>query len=320
MTYIYIILGGLKAVVRTDILQAAVFITGGFAAHFIIGKMSSYTWGELMSVGFQSGKFSLFSDSGVLSFIYGIVGGFVYDANSHGVDQEMTQKLFGAKDMETAKKAMIWSAAGSILVNMLFLSLGVALWAYYSKHGQSLPPPEKIFSHLIMFHFPSPIKGLMVASILAAAMSTLDSSINALSSVLWNDLMTVKDSKEFKLFINLDNLIITLGIVIFAYMLHFVPEVLKIAQHFSFVGTGALLAFFLCRMVFYRQIRIRFSSSLILLSFYACILGMALNHFRFGFNPQLTILWGVVSTIGFLWLYSKVSNFFKTSSESEYSI
>jgi Na+/pantothenate symporter len=154
----------------------------------------------------------------------------------------------------------------------------------------------------------------MVASILAAAMSTLDSSINAMSAVLWNDLMRVKDSKEFKLFINLDNLIITLGIVIFAHMLHFVPEVLKIAQHFSYVATGALLAFFLCRMVFYRYIRIRFSTSLILLSFYTCMLGMALNHFRFGFNPQLTILWGVASTIGFLWVYSKISNFFKTDS------
>ena len=320
MTYVYIILGGLKAVVRTDMLQAAVFITGGLAAHFIIGKMSSFTWGELISFGFESGKFSLFSDSGILAFVYGIIGGFVYDANSHGVDQEMTQKLFGAVDIETAKKAMIWSALGSILVNLLFLSLGVILWAYYTKHGQALPPPEKIFSNLIEVYFPSPIKGLMVASILAAAMSTLDSSINALSAVLWNDLMTVKDSKEFKLFINLDNLIITLGILIFAYMLHFVPEVLKIAQHFSYVATGALLAFFLCRMIFSKFIGIRFTTSIILLSFYTCLLGMALNHFRFGFNPQLTILWGVASTILFLWLYSKISDLFKTSTESESTI
>lgn len=280
--------------------------------------MSSVTWGELMSFGFQSGKFSLFSDSGILSFIYGIIGGFVYDANSHGVDQEMTQKLFGAKDIETAKRAMLWSSLGSILVNMLFLSLGVLLWSYYTKHGQTLPPPEKMFSNLIEVYFPSPIKGIMVASILAAAMSTLDSSINALSAVLWNDLMTVKDSKEFKLFINLDNLIITLAIVIFAYLLHFIPQVLKIAQHFSYVATGSLLSFFLCRMVFYKHIRIRFSTSLVLLSFYTCMLGMALNHFRFGFNPQLTILWGVTSTILFLWLYSRISDFFKFSNESEY--
>jgi Na+/proline symporter len=320
MTYFYIILGGLKAVVRTDMLQAAVFITGGVAAHFIIGKMSSFTWGELISFGFQNGKFSLLSDSGILSFVYGIIGGFIYDANSHGVDQEMTQKLFGAVDVDTAKKAMLWSALGSILINLLFLSLGVILWAYYTKHGQSLPPPEKIFSNLIELYFPSPIKGLMVASVLAAAMSTLDSSINALSAVLWNDLMTVKDSKEFKLFINLDNLIITLGIVIFSFILHFVPEVIKIAQHFSYIATGSLLAFFLCRMIFSRYIRIRFNTSLILLSFYTCLLGMALNHFHFGFNPQLTILWGVTSTILFFWGYSLIGKYFKSSSESEYSI
>ena len=73
-------------------------------------------------------------------------------------------------------------------------------------------------------------------------------------------------------------------------------------------------------MIFSRFIGIRFTTSIILLSFYTCMLGMALNHFRFGFNPQLTILWGVASTILFLWLYSKISDLFKTSTESESTI
>jgi SSS family solute:Na+ symporter len=318
MTYIYIMIGGLKAVVRTDMLQASIFILGGILSHFIVGKMSSFTWGELFVFGVEHGKFSMLSDSGILAFFYGIIAGIAYDATTHGVDQDLVQKLFGAKDIETAKKALAWSAVGSLLVNLLFLSLGVVLWAYYTKHGQPLPPAEKIFSNLIENHFPTPIKGLMVAAILAASMSTLDSSINAMSAVFWNDLMNVKKSKFFKLFINLDNLIITLSIVIFSYMFSFVPGASKFGLHLSYLSTGPLLAFFLCRMVLEKYIKIRFTTPLIFLSFFTCFLGMALNHFRFGFNPQLTILWGIVTTIVFMWLYSRVEDLFKPSKESLY--
>ena len=317
MTYMYIMLGGLKAVVRTDMLQAAVFIMGGIVAHFVIGKMSTMTWGELFTFGVQNGKFNLFSDSGVLAFFYGIVAGIVYDATTHGVDQDLTQKLFGAKNIEVAKNALAWSAVGSLLVNLLFLMLGVILWSFYTKQGQALPPPEKIFSDLILKYFPTPIKGLMVASVLAASMSTLDSSINAMSTVFWNDLLNVNRSKLFKVFFNLDNLIITLSVIIFSYMFSFVPEALKFGMHLSYMSTGPLLAFFLCRMVLEKYIKIRFTTSLIMLSFFTCFLGMALNHFRFGFNPQLTILWGVLTTIVFMWMYSKVTDFFKTPIERD---
>jgi SSS family solute:Na+ symporter len=316
MTYLYIMLGGLKAVVRTDMLQASIFIMGGLVAHYVVGDMSTFTWGELFKYGVENGKFSLLSDSGILAFFYGILAGVAYDAATHGVDQDLTQKLFGAKNIETARKALAWSCVGSLLVNLLFLSLGVILWAYYTKHGQVVPAPEKIFSSLIENYFPTPIKGLMVASILAASMSTLDSSINAMSAVFWNDVMSVKNSKLFRVFINLDNFIITLSIVIVSYLFSFIPGAMKVGLHVSYLSTGPLLAFFLCRMILDKYIKIRFTPSLIILSFISCFLGMALNHFRFGFNPQLTILWGIVTTILFMWLYSKVSDFFKTPKES----
>ena len=311
MTYLYIMLGGLKAVVRTDMLQASIFILGGLVAHYVVGKMSNFTWGELFTFGVQNGKFSLLNDAGIISFFYGIFAGVAYDAATHGVDQDLVQKLFGAKDIETARKALAWSAVGSLLVNLLFLSLGVILWAYYTRHGQAVPPPEKIFSYLIANHFPTPIKGLMIASILAASMSTLDSSINAMSAVFWNDLMSVKKSKLFRVFINLDNFIITTSIVIVSYLFSFIPGSVKFGLHFSYLSTAPLLAFFLCRMLLEKYIKIRFTPSLIFLSFISCYLGMGLNHFRFGFNPQLTILWGIITTIAFMWVYSKISELFK---------
>ncbi len=320
LTYFYILLGGLKAVVRTDILQASVFILGGFGAHYVIGKMSiDYTWGELFMFGFSSGKMNLWSsplDS--LHFFYGILAGIAYDSATHGVDQDLTQKLLGTKDLESAKKALAWSAVGSFILNLLFLSLGVILWAYYTKHGIDLPQPREIFSSLIANHFPSPLKGLMVASLLAACMSTLDSSINALSTVFWNDLMIKPKTKWFRIYINLDNFIITASVVIMAYMFSVIPGAFKFGLQFSYLTTAPLLSFFLCRMLLSKYILINFSSSLIILSFMFCFLGMALNYFTLGFNPQLTILWGIVGTIASMWVYSKINQFLNKSSETIY--
>lgn len=311
MTYLYIMLGGLKAVVRTDMIQAGIFIFGGIMAHFVVGKISTYTWGELFHFGWDAGKFSLFDGfGGFLTFLYGIIAGIAYDAATHGVDQDLVQKLFGAKDLKTAQKALAWSAFGSFFVNLLFLSLGVILWAYYTKHGQALPRPDKLFSALIEHHFPTPIKGLMVASVLAASMSSLDSAINALSAVFWNDLMSVERSKLFRVFINLDNFIITVSIIVVAYMFSLIPGAIKAGLQFAYLSTGPLLAFFVCRMLLVKYIRISYSPVLIFVTVISCFLGFGINHFRFGFNPQLTILWGLITTIAFMWVYSKISDFF----------
>jgi solute:Na+ symporter, SSS family len=317
LTYFYILLGGLKAVVRTDILQAMVFILGGLGAHWVIGKMSlNYTWGELFMFGLRSGKMSLWSSPmESLHFLYGILAGIAYDAATHGVDQDLTQKLLGTKNLESAKKALIYSSIGSFILNILFLSLGLILWAYYTKHEIPPPAPREIFSSLITHYFPSPLKGLIIASLLAACMSTLDSSINALSTVFWNDLMIKPKTKWFRVYVNLDNFIITASVVITAYMFSIIPGSMKFAMQFSYLTTAPLLSFFICRMLLSKYIRINNNPSLIIISVLFCFLGMAMNHFRFGFNPQLTILWGILGTIAAMWIYSKLNEFLNSSSE-----
>lgn len=319
MTYLYIILGGLKAVVRTDMIQATVFILGGLMAHYVVGKMSDLTWGELVNYGFAHGKFSLWSsNSGFWSFVYGVLAGAAYDAATHGVDQDVTQKFLGAKDVKTAQQALAWSSLGSLLVNLIFLTLGVVVWAYYTKHGQTIPAPEKLFSYLIEHHFPTPIKGLMVASILAASMSSLDSSINAMSAVFWNDLMSVEKSKLFRIYINLDNFIITVSIIVMAHLISLIPGAMKFGMNFAYLATAPLLSFFICRMMISKYIKMSFAPSLIILSIFTCFLGMGLNHFRFGFNPHLTILIGIVTTIIFMWVYSRLTDFLNTPKENTY--
>jgi solute:Na+ symporter, SSS family len=319
LTYLYIIIGGLKAVVRTDMIQATVFIFGGIMAHYVVGKMSSLTWGELVSYGFNHGKFSLWSsNTGFLSFISGVLAGAAYDAATHGVDQDVTQKFLGAKNVKTAQQALAWSSLGSLIVNLIFLSLGVVVWSFYTKHGQPIPAPDRIFSYLIEHHFPSPIKGLMVASILAASMSSLDSSINAMSAIFWNDLMSSKKSEYFRVYINLDNAIIAVGIVVCAHLVSQIPGGMKFGMNFAYLATAPLLSFFVCRMMLSKWIKMTYSRTLIILSIFTCFLGMALNHFSFGFNPHLTILVGILTTIMFMWVYSKLIDFSNTPKENLY--
>jgi SSS family solute:Na+ symporter len=203
-------------------------------------------------------------------------------------------------------------------VNLIFLSLGVVIWSYYTKHGQTAPVPEKIFSNLIENYFPTPLKGLMVASILAANMSTLDSSINAMSAVFWNDLMPGKKSKLFKFYINVDNFIITVSIVIMAHLFSLISGSIKIGMYFAYFSTAPLLSFFICRMMLSKWIKISFTSSIIILSIFTCFLGMALNHFSFEFNPQLSILVGILTTVGFMWLNSVLIDFSDTPKENKY--
>lgn len=315
ITYLYIMIGGLKAVVRTDMIQAGIFIFGGIMAHYVVSKISPLSWGELFSLGVENGKFNFISGSGFLTFIYGIIAGIAYDAATHGVDQDLVQKLLGAKDLETAKRALAWSAFGSMMVNLIFLTLGVILWSYYHHLGEAIPPATKLFSSLIEEHFPSPVKGLMMASILAACMSTLDSSINALSACFWNDFMGSAKAKMFRLYISLDNFIITIAIIVVTFVFSLLPGFIKYGTYFAYLSTAPLLSFFICRMLLSKFIEINYSPSLIVLSICSCFLGMGLNHFTFGFNPQLTILWGISTTILFMWLYSFVGVYFKTSKE-----
>ncbi len=317
ITYLYIMVGGLKAVVRTDMLQAGVFVAGGIMAHYVLGTLSNHSWSELLVFGANNGKFNPLGNGGGLSFAYGVLAGLAYDLATHGVDQDFAQKLLGSQDVKTARKALAWSAVGSLLVNLLFLSLGVVLWAYYTKIGQLIPPSDEIFSMLIESKFPSPVKGVMVASLLAACMSTLDSSINAMSTCLWNDLMRVKNVKMVRVFINLDNLIVTLSICIVAYLFSKAPELAKYGLYFAYLATTPLLALFICRMILWKWVKFNYSPSIIMMSIIACFWGMALNHFRFGFNPQLTILWGIVMTVAFVWIYSRINNAFLSKLEAQ---
>lgn len=315
MTYLYVILGGLKAVVRTDMIQAGIFILGGVVAHIAVANLGHSSWMTLFSFGFEHGKLSLFGPGQGLAFAYGILAGIAYDAATHGVDQDFAQKLLGAKDMATAKKAVGWSAVGTLAVNLLFLTLGVILWSHYTIQGQPLPGADKMFFTVIVDYFPSPMKGLMVASILAACMSTLDSAINALSACFWNDLMSVEKTRSVRMYINLDNFIITVAIVIVAYLFSFSNQFADLGLYFGCLCAAPLLAFFIHRMLLPSHFTTDYSPALITISSVVSCAAMSVSHFRFELDVQVTILVGLLASSAFMYLYSKIGLLFEERQE-----
>src|SRR3984885_12768208 len=121
-----------------------------------------------------------FSLSQTYTFWAGLVGGCFLTMASHGTDQLMVQRLLAAKNLRESRIALL-SSGGVILVQFaLFLAIGTGLYYFYGSVPQG--SPDRIFPGFIVTEMPHGVAGLMVAAILAAAMSNLSAAVNSLSS------------------------------------------------------------------------------------------------------------------------------------------
>ena len=109
VTFLYTLVGGLKAVVRTDIMQLALFIFGGLLAHYLIPETSGQSWSELMGMAQAAGKTSFFNLDNPWPFIFGIFGGILFDMSTHGVDQDFAQRLTANHSLRHAQLAIFFS-------------------------------------------------------------------------------------------------------------------------------------------------------------------------------------------------------------------
>jgi SSS family transporter len=189
ITLVYTLLGGLKAVVWSDVIQLAVYVTGGIAALVIAWQLAGGAEHALAAAA-AAGKLRILNP--VISFtqtytlLGGLIGGALLSAASHGTDQLIVQRLLATRSLRDARIAVVGSGVAVILQFALFLLIGSAIWA--AGLAPDDMPADQIFSRFILDKLPAGLAGLMVAGILAAAMSTISSSINALASSVTHDL------------------------------------------------------------------------------------------------------------------------------------
>lgn len=189
VTLIYTYLGGLKAVVWADVIQLCVYVAGGLGALIIAMKLAGGP-GAMLALAGQAGKLRVINPAinftATYTLLGGVLGGALLSAASHGTDHLIVQRLLATRSLKDAQRALIGSGVLVILQFSLFLMVGVAIWA--AGLAPATLPGDQVFPRFIVEHLPVGLAGLVIAGILAAAMSTHSSAINAMASSLTHDL------------------------------------------------------------------------------------------------------------------------------------
>ncbi len=186
LTLIYTFEGGLTAVIWTDVIQLGIYVGGTLVAFFVILGLIPNGWAGIMAnAGHKFVLWDFSSDYHVsYTFWAGVIGGAFLNFGSHGVDQLIVQRLLAARNERDSKVALVASGLIVFFQFFLFLMIGVMLYSFYQYHPQETVPPsnDAIFPTFVVHHLPHGVSGLMIAAILAAAMSNLSSALNSLAS------------------------------------------------------------------------------------------------------------------------------------------
>ncbi|MCF3652476.1 sodium:solute symporter family transporter [Synoicihabitans lomoniglobus] len=196
---IYDTIGGIKAVVASDVVQLALMMGGvifaiGLACAEVGGAGAA--WEALgaerrTAVDWSTG----IGDGATAPFWAFLVGGFFLYASYYGTDQSQVQRLLSTSSPREAQKAVLLGGLLRLPLTLLYVALGVAIGAVFalSPELQAAVPADKLDAlvpQFILLYVPAGFKGLILAAILAAAMSSVDSALNSLSAVTMRDFVT----------------------------------------------------------------------------------------------------------------------------------
>jgi solute:Na+ symporter, SSS family len=187
LTLLYTFEGGMTAVIWTDVVQMFLYVGGSLAALATVCHKIPGGWSALVAGASAAHKLTVLHFSWSLPETYtfqaGVLGGCFLTMASHGTDQLMVQRLLAAKDLRESRLALLASGAVVFFQFTLFLLIGAGLFVYYKEMG-STPNlgADRIFPVFIVQQMPVGIAGLMIAAILAAAMSNLSAALNSLAS------------------------------------------------------------------------------------------------------------------------------------------
>ena len=194
ITVVYTFVGGMKAVIWTDVIQFSVYIIGAVVALAILVGHLPGGWTELIQTAHEGNKFRLFDFSLDLTrkftFWSGLIGGMVLNTATHGADQMMVQRYLSARSQRQAAVALVASGFVILAQFALFLFIGTSLWVFYGVFPPAgdIVRSDEAFTYFIIHYLPTGVLGLVIAAIFSAAMGTLAGSLNSSSSTIVNDL------------------------------------------------------------------------------------------------------------------------------------
>jgi len=254
LTLIYTFEGGLAAVIWTDVVQTAIYIGGTLLGVATILRLVPGGWAHIHALATAAGKFQMFDLSWSFgqpyTFWAGVIGGAFLTTASHGTDQLIVQRLLAARGERQSVTALLSSGIAIFFQFALFLIVGVMLWAYYQLPSSNFGKADRIYPTFIVQRLPHGISGLLIAAILAAAMSNLSAALNSLSSSSVVDFyLRFRPSSDQRSQLRLSRVATFFwALVLFALAvlsLHKVPRVIEVGLSIASVAYGALLGVFL---------------------------------------------------------------------------
>lgn len=193
LTLIYTSQGGLRAAIWTDVLQQTVYLAGTLVGLVTILHLVPGGWTTVRAVAGDAGKFRMLDFSFNLTTKYtfwsGLIGGTFLTMASHGTDQLIVQRLLSARTERQSKAALLVSGVAILFQFSLFLLIGAMLFVYYRMYppASAFSRSDTVFPAFVVNKMPHGVSGLLIAAILAAAMSNLSAALNALSSTAMVD-------------------------------------------------------------------------------------------------------------------------------------
>jgi SSS family solute:Na+ symporter len=203
ITILYTLMGGMEAVIWTDVMQSIIMVCGIFFVGYVLIEEVFAQPDYLIQKAFDNNKFSLgdsdFSFSSRTVWVM-IIYGVTENVRNLIADQNYTQKYCSVATEKEAKKS-VWIAMLIYLpLTAIFLFIGTALFSYYGGDGhvlnETINRGDQVFPFFISTELPVGIKGLMIAAIMAASMSTVDSALNSSATVFYIDFYQKYIEKE----------------------------------------------------------------------------------------------------------------------------
>jgi SSS family transporter len=255
LTLIYTFEGGMAAVIWTDVIQTSIYLLGTIVGFFTILHLVPGGWHTVRVVAGDADKFRMFDFSWdfykTYTFYSGVIGGAFLTTASHGTDQLIVQRLLAAKTMRQSQLALLVSGVAVFFQFGLFLMVGAMLFVFYRLFPPAVTfaKTDKIFPTFIVTRMPHGISGLLIAAILAAAMSNLSAALNSLSSTTILDFYArIRPATPEKRLLFLSRgATIVWGMVLFALAIlsRRGGKVVELGLSITSVAYGALLGVFL---------------------------------------------------------------------------
>ena len=314
LIWLYTNRGGIKTIIWTDTLQTAAMLTAVVLTIFFITKQMNLSFGEMVRAISESeySRVWFFDDwNDKRHFLKQFFSGAFITIVMTGLDQDMMQKNLSCRNLSDAKKNMYWYGFAFLPVNLIFLSLGVLLFIFANQMGIAIPAQTDELFPIIATqgYLPKAVSILFILGIIAAAYSSADSAITALTTSFTVDILNPKNKTELEIKSIRKKVHIGISILIALVIMLFraINDQSVISALFTVAGYtyGPLLGLYAFGLFTPFVVRDKWVPIVAILSPVFCYFSSIYSESLFGgykFGFELLILNGAITFIGLLLL------------------